>query len=304
MSDTTYVFNIQHYSLHDGPGIRTTVFLKGCPLRCRWCSNPESQNLQPEIFYNSNKCIENKLCNSCTNICDINAITFGEDNKPIINRYKCNNCLKCSEMCPSGALNAQGALININKILDIVEKDSVFYKHSEGGLTISGGEPLMQGEFTVNLLKQAKKRRINTAIETCGYGDYEILKRCAENLDTVLFDIKSLDDEKHIKFTGSSNKLILENFNKLCSDFPKLKKCVRTPVIPTFNDNVKDIGEIAEFLKDKSNVSYELLPYHKFGEGKYKSLGRDYPMGDFKLDKMLFQILNDYTKSKMNFERI
>lgn len=292
MNDKAYVFNIQHYSLHDGPGIRTNVFLKGCPLRCKWCSNPESQNLQPEIFYNNNKCIGCKGCSSCKS----DAISFDSDNKAVINRDKCSNCLTCSSNCPTGAITTQGKLKTIKEILDIVEKDSVFYTRSEGGVTISGGEPLMHGKFTINLLKQAKKRRINTAIETCGYSNYEILKGCAESLDTILFDIKSLNEEKHKKFTGVSNKLILENFNKLCIDFPKLKKHVRTPVIPTFNDNEEDIKGIIEFLKDKPNVSYELLPYHKFGEGKYKSLGREYLMSDLKLDEKLYEVLNNHIK--------
>lgn len=296
MSDKAYVFNIQHYSLHDGPGIRTNVFLKGCPLRCKWCSNPESQNSEAEISYNNNKCIGCKECSGCISSCENNAISFDSDNKAVINRDKCINCLMCSSDCPTGAITTQGTLKTIKEILDIVEKDSVFYTHSEGGVTISGGEPLMHGEFTINLLKQAKKRRINTAIETCGYADYEILKGCAKNLDMILFDIKSLNDEKHKKFTGASNKLILENFNKLCIDFPNLKKIVRTPVIPTFNDNVEDIKEIVEFLKDKPNVNYELLPYHKFGEGKYKSLGREYLMGDLKLDERFFEVINEYTK--------
>jgi pyruvate formate lyase activating enzyme len=296
MNDKAYVFNIQHYSLHDGPGIRTNVFLKGCPLKCKWCSNPESQNREPEIFYNNNKCIGCKECSSCIGYCENNAISFDNDDKAVINRDKCSNCLRCSESCPTKAISIQGKLTTIKEILDIVEKDSAFYTRSDGGITISGGEPLMQGEFTINLLKQAKRRRINTAIETCGYSDYETLKSCAENLDTILFDIKSLNDEKHREFTGVSNKLIIENFEKLCRDFPKLKKHVRTPVIPSFNDNEKDIQRIIEFLQDKQNVSYELLAYHKFGEGKYKSLGREYLMSDLKLDQSLFEVLNGYTK--------
>lgn len=296
MNNSAYVFNIQHYSLHDGPGIRTNVFLKGCQLRCKWCSNPESQSLHPEIFYNNNKCIGCIECSYCRSSCYENAISFDSDNKAVINRDKCSNCLKCSEVCIAKAITTQGQIRTIKEILDIVEKDSVFYTHSEGGITISGGEPLIHGEFIINLLKESKKRRINTAIETCGYSDYEILKKCAENLDTVLYDIKSLNDEKHKKFTGASNKLIIENFNKLCIDFPKLKKQVRTPVIPTFNDSEKDIKDIAEFLKDRENVSYELLPYHKFGEGKYKSLGREYFMGDLELNQELFEKLRSFTK--------
>ena len=291
MSEKAYVFNIQHYSLHDGPGIRTNIFLKGCPLRCKWCSNPESQKLKPEIFYNNKKCIDKNQCGYCIRNCEYNAISFDKADKAIINREKCVNCLKCSNACPTGAISTQGKIMTIKEILDIVEKDSVFYSRSTGGLTISGGEPLMQGDFTINLLKEAKKRRINTAIESCGYADYSILKACAENLDVILFDIKSLNDEKHKEYTGVSNKLIIENFNKLCIDFPKLNKCVRTPIIPHFNDNEEDVKLIKRLLENKENVTYELLPYHKFGIGKYESLGRKYLMGDCTLDKDHFNKL-------------
>ena len=293
MSEKAYVFNIQHYSLHDGPGIRTNIFLKGCPLRCKWCSNPESQKLKPEIFYNNKKCIDKNQCGYCIRNCEYNAISFDKEDKAIINREKCVNCLKCSNVCPTKAISTQGKIMTIKEILDIVEKDSVFYSRSTGGLTISGGEPLMQGDFTINLLKEAKKRRINTAMESCGYADYSILKACAENLDVILFDIKSLNDEKHKEYTGVSNKLIIENFNKLCIDFPKLNKCVRTPIIPHFNDNEEDVKLIKRLLENKENVTYELLPYHKCGIGKYESLGRKYLMGDCILDKNHFNKLID-----------
>ena len=293
MSEKAYVFNIQHYSLHDGPGIRTNIFLKGCPLRCKWCSNPESQKLKPEIFYNNKKCIDKNQCGYCIRNCEYNAISFDKEDKAIINRGKCVNCLKCSNVCPTKAISTQGKIMTIKEILDIVEKDSVFYSRSTGGLTISGGEPLMQGDFTINLLKEAKKRRINTAMESCGYADYSILKACAENLDMILFDIKSLNDEKHKEYTGVSNELIIENFNKLCIDFPKLNKCVRTPIIPHFNDNEEDEKLIKRLLENKENVTYELLPYHKFGIGKYESLGRKYLMGDCILDKNHFNKLID-----------
>lgn len=300
MAKETYVFNIQHYSLHDGPGIRTIVFLKGCPMRCRWCCNPESQKYDQEISYVENKCIGLKECGFCRNAAPENAIIFPENNA-VIDMEKCSDCLKCAEVCPSRAIKVEGKKYGIKELVDIVEKDSVFYGHGDGGLTVSGGEPLTHKEFLVDLLKEAKKRRISTAIETCGYADYEALYDAAKYLDTILFDIKSMDSLKHKEYTGKSNEKILSNFERLCKDYPNINKKVRTPVIPGFNDSVEDILKILDFIKDKPNVSYEPLPYHSFGRGKYKALGREYPMGDVKLENEKIDEINrvvaDFFKS-------
>lgn len=277
MKDKALIFNIQHYSLHDGPGIRTIVFFKGCPLRCKWCCNPESQNQYKEIYYSNNKCIGCTECGYCKDECKNNAIK-NCNGKISIDREKCNNCLLCAKACPSKAINIWGMEKTIDEILDIVEKDSVFYKYDDGGLTLSGGEVLLQGEFAIELLKEAKKRRINTNIETCGFGDYNILKEIAKYLDNIFFDIKSLDDEKHKLYTGVSNKNILSNFEKLCIDFPDLNKRVRTPVIPGFNDSKEELYKITEYLKKFKNVQHEFLKYHTYGVGKYETLGRKYLM--------------------------
>lgn len=285
MNIQAYVFNIQPYSLHDGPGIRTNVFLKGCPLHCSWCCNPESQSAAPDLFFVESKCITQDKCGYCSQVCQENAISFTACKLPFINRESCTHCFSCVGVCPSQSLQIQGRKMTVSEVMDEVEKDSMFYRYKGGGLTISGGEPLMQGEFLIALLKEAKLRRINTAMETCGFGNYEILKGAAAFLDTLFFDIKSTDTKKHKAFTGQSCETIINNFNHLCEDFPSLKKVVRTPVIPSFNDTEKELEDILAFIKDKPGVSYELMPYHKYGEGKYKALGRTYPLGDSRLDK-------------------
>lgn len=277
-SDTQgYIFNIQNYSLHDGPGIRTIVFLKGCLLRCKWCSNPESQNTFREIFYNKNKCIGISECSECINVCPKGIINIEKnDGKVIINRTECDNCLKCAYECPSKAIDIYGEKVTVNEVLKRVENNNIFFSRSGGGVTLSGGEPLLQGKFAIEILKEAKKRRINTAIETCGYCDYNILKEACKYLDTIFIDIKIIDEKLHKEYCGVSNKIILSNFIKLCEDFKETKKVVRTPVIPRFNDNNEAINAIKNFISGKKNVTHELLPYHEYGKSKYSFLGRDY----------------------------
>ena len=276
MSNTGIIYNIQRYSLQDGPGIRTVVFFKGCPLRCRWCCNPESQNQQPEISFVRSKCIGSEACGNCRELCQHDAVDFDAKGYAVIDRNKCTVCLRCVDECPAKAIRKEGAIKTVEEILYEVEKESVFYRNHIGGLTVSGGEPLYQGAFLLTLLQEAKSRRISTAIETCGSGDYEILRQAAHLSDTVFYDIKSLDDTKHTAWTTQGNQLIIENFQKLCADFPALSIIVRTPVIPCFNNSDEEIGQIRLFLADKSNVRYETLPYHRFGVGKYAALGREY----------------------------
>lgn len=276
-----WIFNIQPYSLHDGPGIRTIVFLKGCPLSCHWCSNPESQHPQAELAYNANKCITIKECGFCLKACTHQAIDCDRGSGKIaINRSKCEKCFACAAACPAKSLEVLGRLQSVDDILAVVEAESSFYTRSGGGMTLSGGEPLSQGEFALALLKESKMRRINTAMETCGFAPWTVLASCCDYLDTILFDIKCFDRNKHQQFTGQSNELILENFVKLCDQFPDLSKIVRTPLIPGFNDNHEDIAAITHFIKGRPNVSYELLPYHRMGQDKYQYLGRTYLLAD------------------------
>ncbi|MEL7566302.1 MAG: glycyl-radical enzyme activating protein [Dehalobacterium sp.] len=292
-----YVFNIQQYSVHDGPGIRTLVFFKGCPLQCGWCSNPESQILRPQIAYNGNKCLGTNKCVRCIEVCTMGAITGGIDNKIAIDRNLCTNCFHCAEVCPAKALNVYGELKSVDQILKEVEKDSAFYARSGGGITLSGGEPLFQPQFAVELLKEAKCRRMDTAMETCGYTDWGNLDPACQYLNLLIFDIKCMDSKKHKEHTNANNELILDNFKKVCEKYPDLPKLVRTPVIPGFNDHEADIKAILEFIKDKPNVKYELLPYHRLGTPKYEYIGRDYLLGDVKLDEEKMNLLKELVEN-------
>lgn len=276
------VFNIQPYSLHDGSGIRTIVFLKGCPLRCIWCCNPESQDPLPEVYFDSEKCIRSKGCKFCDGVCDISEYP---KNLPK------GGCTAFEKVCPTGALGVYGKRMTVTEVLDRVESESAFYSHGGGGLTLSGGEPFMQGEFALELLAEAKKRRISTAAETCGYCDTEILRKAAGLLDEIMFDVKLAGEEKHIRYTGASNRLMLENLKMLSAEFPMLKKRIRTPVIPTVNDNEKDISDIKRLISGISGHTHELLPYHRFGVRKYELLGRRYADIPDRLDDNIFEIL-------------
>jgi isethionate sulfite-lyase activating enzyme len=292
---TGTVFNIQKYSVHDGPGIRTVVFLKGCPLSCMWCSNPESQSFKPQLAYNKNKCISLSQCVRCAEICTAGSITQGDDDKISVNRETCTDCLSCTEACPAGALITYGKKQTVKDVIDQVEKDATFYARSGGGLTLGGGEPLAQPEFAIALLKEAKRRYMKTAIETCGHVSQNTILEACKYINTMMIDIKSMNSTKHKEFTGVGNELILENFKAVRAAFPKLHIRVRTPVIPEFNDTAEDIQAIVDFLKEY-DVEYELLPYHRLGTQKYSNLGLDYPLGETSLDNDRFLTLLEISK--------
>lgn len=279
MSDSPkgLVFNIQKFSLHDGPGIRTIVFLKGCPLACMWCSNPEGRSTTPELILSCDRCIGTDECDRCITVCLEGAISRGEDGTVTIDRARCDGCGDCTYVCPSEALETSGDWVEVEEILRIVEEDDAFYARSGGGLTLSGGEPLAQGSFVRALLRAARDRGIDTAVETSGLCNWKTMKDVAPLTDRMFFDIKCLDPEKHERVTGVSNAKILDNFRKLRAELPEVDVVVRTPVIPGVNDTKRDIRAIAEFVTDAGGASsYELLPYHRFGEPKYDKLGKHY----------------------------
>ena len=268
------IFNIQRYSIHDGPGIRTTVFLKGCPLRCRWCSNPESINLYPEIFFRQEKCDQ---CGKCVDVCTPKAITISESSIQI-NRVKCNLCMKCEDICTLDAINHIGEKLTVNEVVTEVMRDELFYNNSGGGVTISGGEPLYQIEFTLNLLKEFKKKSLHTTIDITGYAKSEDLDKILPYTDLILFDIKHLNPEMHQKGTGVTNEIILKNFERCL--IKGMKVWVRLPVIPDFNDSNQYMDKLASFLSKKSIEKISLLKYHEWGRHKYKYLDRIYPLKD------------------------
>ena len=283
MKNSGAVFNIQKYSVHDGPGIRTVVFLKGCPLRCKWCSNPESQKPQPQLAYNPNKCLTLEHCVRCLEVCTAGSIHKGKDGRVEIDRETCTECLLCTKACPPLALNPYGETMTVDQVIQKVEEDSAFYSRSGGGMTLGGGEPLHQPEFAIDLLKEARRRRINTAMETCGFCRWEDLQTAAGYLHTLLYDIKSMDAERHKAFTGVSNELILDNLNRVREALPKLPILIRTPIVPGFNDSVEDIRAILQHIQGLPNVRFEALDYHRMGKPKYEYLGLEFPMGDQKL---------------------
>lgn len=272
---TGTVFDMQRFSLHDGPGIRTIVFLKGCPLHCRWCSNPESQNNSPIVMYKKSDCFK---CGRCISVCKVGAISF--DNETHIDREKCTGCGECTNVCPSGALVLKGKTMTIQQAIKELKKDATIFRRSNGGVTLSGGEPLVQHEFASQLLLACKSQGWSTAIETTGFGSSEAIEKVIPYVDTVLLDIKHIDPYTHKKFTGISNEVILKNA-KCISQITKT--VVRVPIIPGFNYSYKDIEDIAKFVKTLNNVdTIHLLPYHTFGENKYDLLGIEYTLDGLK----------------------
>lgn len=273
------IFNIQKFSLHDGPGIRTVVFLKGCPLACLWCSNPEGRCKSPELVYSRERCIGPQGCELCKSVCLEQVIETDESGTVRIDRDRCDGCGDCAFVCPSHALEASGKWVGVEDVLRVVEEDDAFYARSGGGLTVSGGEPLAQGAFVLALLRAARERGIDTAIETSGLCNWKTLREVAPLANRIFFDIKCLDPEKHERVTGVPNGKILDNFSRMRSEFPKVCVIVRTPIIPGVNDTEEEIRAIGAFIRKAGGAGrYELLPYHGFGGPKYEKLGKHYPM--------------------------
>lgn len=270
------VTNIQRYCIHDGPGVRTTVFLKGCPLRCLWCCNPENLNTFPELGFIQNLC---NACGICLESCPEGVITADPESGEIsLDHARCNNCGKCIEVCYRGALKIYGSRMRVAEVFEEVLHDRPLYLRSGGGVTVSGGEPLMQSRFVIALFKLAHQAGIHTAIETCCYGSPRILKEVIKHTDYILFDLKLMDASSHRKFTGKTNTLILENAKLLSSSgVPVLP---RMPLVPGINHSEENIKDTAQFLDSIGLKVIELMPFHRFASAKYEALGIPYVMTD------------------------
>ena len=273
MEEKAIIFNIQKFSIHDGPGIRTTVFLKGCPLRCLWCANPESQKRQIQILWDPSRCLH---CAACVRSCPRQAISMeaSEEKTIRVNDENCGDCRLCIQQCPGEALKTEGSWMSVSQVMDAVLQDLPFYEESGGGVTLSGGEAFVWPAFMEQLIHALHGEKIHTAVETTGYVSAEVFRKIAPMLDLLLFDIKHWDGEKHREGTGVVNDLILDNMKWAVSR--GLEVLPRLPVIPGYNNTLSDAEGFAERLKMVGAGKVQLLPFHQFGEKKYEMLGRDY----------------------------
>ncbi len=274
VSDTTgVVVDVERFSTQNGPGIRTTVFLKGCPLHCDWCGNPETQRYVPEILVTAGKC---NGCGKCVSVCPNEAIEM-EDGKVFVHFHRCLNCLQCAKVCTEGAIRKAGSRYTPQKLYEAVIRDREFYG-SRGGVTFTGGEPLSQWEFLLPVLKKLKEEGIGVCMDTTGYVDWSVLETVAEYVTIFLYDIKNLDSQLHREATGVKNELILDNLRKLAASGARI--WLRVPVIPGYNDSYPQVRELACLAHELDVERLCLLPYHTLGREKYRQLGRVYPMGD------------------------
>ncbi|MHC6178919.1 trans-4-hydroxy-L-proline dehydratase activase [Clostridium sp. JNZ X4-2] len=285
--------NIQKYSIHDGPGIRTTVFLKGCPLNCWWCHNPESQKSGLEIMFFKEKC---KGCGLCLEKCPQKAIEF-VDGYPVTDERKCTLCGKCSDFCTSNAREIVGKEMAVKDLMKEIIKDEVFYDESNGGVTFSGGEPLIHADYLNNVLKACKNRGIHTTIDTSGYADWQQFEKIIDNTDLFLFDIKHMSNEKHFKYMGVGNTVILENLKKLSERGSNIY--VRMPIIAGVNDDDENIDAAVDFISKLNIIQVNLLPYHKMGMDKYRRLNRKYKLSGLETpwDKVMNKIADKFKKA-------
>ena len=311
MSETCLVTDIQKFAVNDGPGFRTNVFLKGCPLRCAWCHNPETIAKYPELYWKRRLCVQ---CGACLEACPEDAIEppvdpaltqFAETAYQKVNRQKCTRCMECVKACIYGALEVTGRSMTVEQILDEVEQDRPFYDNSGGGMTLGGGEPTAHPEFAQKLLAAAKERGLHVCLDTNGFCEWETLKKLAEYADIILYDLKHLDPAKHRQMTGVDNAVILANLKKLLEAGKEV--WIRIPVIPGFNDSLQYHKQVAEFLAalPQKVARIDLLPFHNWCQDKYAWLGQTWSLADIEaMDPGMLEIPLDFYKAKGLFASV
>jgi pyruvate formate lyase activating enzyme len=268
------IFDIKRYAINDGPGIRTAVFMKGCPLDCWWCHNPEGQSYEPQLMFRSNRC---KSSRACLAVCPVGAISW--NNGPKTNWQLCNHCGKCADACYSGAYEMVGREVSVEQLMAEIERDVPFYDQSGGGVTFTGGEPLFQMDFLREALQACKSKKIHTTVDTSGFANWRRLETIVPFVDLFLYDIKLMDTRKHFQYTAVPNKQILGNIEKLASK----NKCliVRLPLIPGINDDEDNLKQFGSFLSSMDHLEgVEVMPYHTIGMAKFQALGREYRLAN------------------------
>ncbi|TVR53006.1 MAG: glycyl-radical enzyme activating protein [Spirochaetaceae bacterium] len=278
LSVTGFVLDIDRFASHDGPGIRTAVFLKGCPLACAWCHSPESQRADPELVYQSRRCT---ACWSCIDVCPTGALSRGlHEGREfvVLDRTACTECGACTEVCYPGALTMAGRRVTVGELADDVVRDRAFFESSGGGITVSGGEPAAQPTFTYNFLAACRERNVHTALQTTGYARWEIVSRLSSAADLVMYDVKFIDDTLHHHYTRVSNRQILENLRRLVTEHDNV--LVRIPCISGVNDSPEQIGDAARVLTEIGVTAVELMPYNAAAGAKYDWVGRSYAFAD------------------------
>lgn len=270
------VSDIQKFATHDGPGIRTLVYMKGCPIRCLWCSSPQTQRRALEILHINKNC---EKCGRCVKACPLEALTLSKEDGIGIDRSRCDSCGQCVETCLNQAMKLAGKEWTVEELFDEVKKDSPFFRRSKGGVTVGGGEPTMQADFVAAFLKRCKESYIHTIIETCAYARWEQMEKVIQYVDQIYVDIKHIDPAQHKKITGFSNEIILDNVKKAAAIKPMI---IRIPVVPGLNDSNENILGTAKFAAElgPNVLRIDLLPYHQFGTQTYTQLGRPYRLAD------------------------
>jgi pyruvate formate lyase activating enzyme len=298
-TESLLVGSLQKFSIEDGPGIRTTIFLKGCPLDCKWCHNPELIDPRQQLIQSPNNCIG---CGFCIKVCPQGAVAMDPEEGIVIDRDKCDLCLKCADECYAQALRPVAKSMTIDEILRIAEQDKGFYDNTEGGITVSGGEILMHAKVVSKLIDEAGKRDIKVCLDTCGFGDTQALMELAlkDNVTDILYDMKSIDDEVHKEYTGVSNKLIIDNLRMLAADARTADKLImRMPLIKGVNDSDDIIKPTGELYKEIGIKRVSLLPYHSLGISKKRNVGGRQEEFEQPTEERLKEIEN-YFKNELN----